>query len=143
MAADKGFVASMKNLCKEFEPDVVALLEPRVSGNKARRIVKNLGFGHYEMVDARGFAGGIWLMWKDEGLDFKIIEKHEQYVHVCFSPGTEEEWFFMVMYACPREAGRIVLWENMKRIAGQMNRKWLVAGDFNEIADPREQKGGT
>lgn len=88
-------------------------------GNKTRRIVKSLGFGHCELVDARGFAGRIWFLWNNTELDVKIIEKHEQYVHVCFNLGKKDEWFFTAVYACLKEEGRVVLWENIKRIAEQ------------------------
>lgn len=140
--AGKGFAASMRNLCKEFRPDLVVLLEPRVSGVKGRRIIKSLGFGFSVVEEARGFAGGIWVLWKEEGLDLRVVEKEEQYIHCCLNSVREDEWFFTAVYACPQEEGREELWLNMNRLSEQMEGKWFIAGDFNEIADPSEQKGG-
>lgn len=100
-AADKGFAASMRNLYKDFRADLVFLLEPRVSGVKVRRIIRSLGFKHCDIIEARGFAGGIWAMWKDEDLGLRIVEKQDQFIHCCCGNGGEEDWFLIVVYACP------------------------------------------
>lgn len=81
-AASKGFATAMRNLCMDFKPDVVVLLEPRVSGVRGQKIIKSLGFGFCEVEKARGFAGGIWVMWKEDGLDLRIVKKHEEFMHV-------------------------------------------------------------
>ncbi|MBA0632400.1 hypothetical protein Godav_001147 [Gossypium davidsonii] len=45
----------------EYKPDIVSLLEPRVSGAKADSIIAKLGFQYSQCVEVIGFFKGIWL----------------------------------------------------------------------------------
>ena len=40
--------------------DILAILEPRISGTRARSVIKKLGFSNSFVVDAEGFSGGGW-----------------------------------------------------------------------------------
>ncbi|KAK4260434.1 hypothetical protein QN277_003549 [Acacia crassicarpa] len=49
---------------------------------------------------------------------------------------------FTAFYGSPREEERKALWDWLDVIAGTTLDQWLVAGDFNEIADVKEKKEG-
>ncbi|KAI9107229.1 hypothetical protein K1719_021838 [Acacia pycnantha] len=105
--ASKGFAAVLRDLKFRHRLDVAVILEPRISGNRASRIIRNWGFRHSIRMEAEGFAGGIWIVWDRDDLSINVIVKEEQFIH---STGITEPW--------------------------------LIAGDFNEIRSPFEQKGG-
>lgn len=46
---------------RDYNPDIICLLEPRVSGKKANNIIDKLGFFHSHRVEAVGFLEGIWV----------------------------------------------------------------------------------
>lgn len=46
------------------------------------------------------------------------------------------------MYASPREQERHDTWQRLRALAHTITIPWLMMGDFNEIADPGEKKGG-
>ncbi|XP_061346756.1 uncharacterized protein LOC133292365 [Gastrolobium bilobum] len=71
-AAKKHFRGIMGTFNHKHECDIVVLLEPRVSGNKAEKIRKSLGFTNSIIEDSVGFAGGIWFTWK--GPKFSYLE---------------------------------------------------------------------
>ena len=50
---------------EQYKPKIIVLLEPRISGIKADRVVKNLGFDRSHRIKAEGFAGGIWVLWRE------------------------------------------------------------------------------
>ncbi|KAH1040749.1 hypothetical protein J1N35_042492 [Gossypium stocksii] len=50
---------------REYKPDLIDLLETRVSGSKADSIIAKLGFDFSHRVEAVGFSGEIWIGWKD------------------------------------------------------------------------------
>lgn len=101
----QGFLASMKNLCCEFKPDLVVLLEPRIGGRRVRRII-SLGFDKCEIEEARGFTGGIWIMWKGHSIDVCIVNKNEQFIHCYIGKEQEDGWFLMrYMHAHERRDG--------------------------------------
>lgn len=61
-AQGMNFRRAFKIFCRKNRVDMVALQEPRCSGDVARKAIKNLGFKNYLVSEARGFSGGIWLL---------------------------------------------------------------------------------
>lgn len=53
-------------------------------------IVRRLGFGYMDMVEAVGFSGGIWCFWV-ESVDFTVYHKYSQVLHGTFNKGKPEE----------------------------------------------------
>jgi len=54
-------------------PSIIALVETRISGPKAQALYNNIGFSRSIRVDAQGFQGGIWVLWREEVLDLEVI----------------------------------------------------------------------
>lgn len=72
-------------------------------------------------------------------MDVKKVD--EQFLH-CRLVGGGEEILFIAVYASPNEQRRHSLWETLSLLADGIDEPWLLAGDFNEIKSPMEQKGG-
>lgn len=64
---------------EEYKPNIVSLIEPRVSGVKADNVITKLGFQHSHRVKAIGYSRGIWLGWKDM-VNIEIIQSHPQFI---------------------------------------------------------------
>ncbi|KAI9077105.1 hypothetical protein K1719_040927 [Acacia pycnantha] len=88
-----------------------------------------------------GFPGGIWIVWDRDDLKVEVLVKEDQFVHCKIGSGTEV-LLLTAVYANPAEQRRIGLWDALFRLAENIREPWLVAGDFNEIKSPLEQKGG-
>ncbi|KAI9126645.1 hypothetical protein K1719_002241 [Acacia pycnantha] len=56
-AFDKKFPSIFKALVFNCKPDVFVIVEPRISGTKADRIIKKLGFQFSHRVEATAFFG--------------------------------------------------------------------------------------
>ncbi|KAG8479287.1 hypothetical protein CXB51_029072 [Gossypium anomalum] len=63
----------------EYEPDIISLLKPRISGAKADKIIAKLGFQYSHRVEAIGFSGGIWLGWKGS-VCLEVLCNHPQFI---------------------------------------------------------------
>lgn len=61
----RGFAVALRNLLNMHKPEMVVLLEARISGANARRMIKSLGLKCFELVEAMGSVGGIWIQWND------------------------------------------------------------------------------
>ncbi|XP_073019412.1 uncharacterized protein [Primulina eburnea] len=96
-AASKELNRVVKDIIKKFNPNVLGLLEPRVSGSHADDIGNKMGYDNWLRVEAMGFNGGIWIFWKDD-LGLKIIYSHPQFVlaawltHSDFQNEIQHEW---------------------------------------------------
>ncbi|KAI9111227.1 hypothetical protein K1719_017838 [Acacia pycnantha] len=140
-AASKGFAAVLRDLKHRHRLDMVVILEPRVSGIAADRVIKSWGFKHSVRKEAEGFSGGIWILWSLEDLVVDIVLLEEQFIH-CNLALDGMMMAFTAVYASPNEAKRHRIWDILYNTSIETNGPWLLAGDFNEIKTPFEQRGG-
>ncbi|KAI9117550.1 hypothetical protein K1719_011716 [Acacia pycnantha] len=140
-AASKGVAAVLKDIRVRYNVDVVVILEPRISGVQAAKTIKNWGFKFSVRVEAVGFSGGIWLLWNMEELSVEVLKEEEQFIH-CKVKLDDKRMLFTAVYASPCEQKRQSLWSSLHSLASEIAEPWLLAGDFNEIKSPLEQKGG-
>ena len=63
--ASSDFQSVLKSFIAIHRPDMVVLLEPRISGFKADLVIRSLKFHHSHRVEALGYSGGIWILWND------------------------------------------------------------------------------
>jgi hypothetical protein len=137
------FKQTFMELVNWHHPVIFVVTETRMSGTKADNILRSLPFDGGFSTDTIGFAGGIWLLWRSDLVDVEVISATEQEVHalVRVSPSSSP-WLLSAIYASPRFADRLVLWNNLKLIADSHNIPWAVMGDFNDIVSSDEKFGG-
>ncbi|XP_029147110.1 uncharacterized protein [Arachis hypogaea] len=117
-------------------------METRISGDNARNAIRNLGFNHFIIEEAQGFAGGIWIRWNNDNLKITKLESHSQYIHTKIEAPYKEECYLTAVYASLQAQNCRSLWPLLQNIANRLDKAWLLTGDFNEIKDPIEKKGG-
>lgn len=80
-AGNNRFCIMFKELVKSHHPMICIILEPRISGTKADSVVNKLGFNKNFREEARGFAGGIWVLWDDSQVTLNILHASHKFVH--------------------------------------------------------------
>ncbi|KAG8488864.1 hypothetical protein CXB51_016750 [Gossypium anomalum] len=127
---------------REHSPDIISLLETRVSRSKAAKIIAKLGFPNSHRVEAIGFSGGIWIGWKNS-VRLKIIFNHPQFIMA--QVGTtfsSNSIFISFVYGIPNRQKRNDLWDALKSSIPLGNIPWVAIGGFNAILLPSEKLGG-
>lgn len=142
-AAGREFSLTLKNFRKNVKPKILVLLETRCSGTVASKVIKKWGFKHFILEEARGLAGGIWILWDDDDVKLQVLMQTTQLIHCRVSGLGGRPWAFSAIYASPREAERKCLWDDLFQLSVATSEPWLLAGDFNDIKDASEQRGGT
>lgn len=79
-AASGEFRRSFRTIIKNYNPSMVVLMEPRTSGVKADDFIKKSGFDYSHRVEAVGFSGGIWLLWRSS-IEVEVSINHRQFIH--------------------------------------------------------------
>ncbi|RYQ86149.1 hypothetical protein Ahy_B10g105828 [Arachis hypogaea] len=115
----------------QYKPDLVAIQETRCSGIVAQNAIKKIGFNFNLVIDAHGFSGGIWLMWNNPNLSIQEIISYNL-----------KKWFLTIVYANPNEDRKRELRNYIANLVPTMNCPWMLCGDFNNISDISEKKGG-
>lgn len=54
-----------KNLMKTYNPVILILLEPKVSGAMNDVVCNKIGMSKGSQSEADGFNGGVWVLWKE------------------------------------------------------------------------------
>ncbi|KAI9087128.1 hypothetical protein K1719_030892 [Acacia pycnantha] len=117
---------------------MVVILEPRISGNVASKVIKNWGFKYSVRRDAVGFSGGIWMLWNLDDLKVDVRVMNEQFIH-CKLVSIDEVMLFIAVYAHPNAQRRHMIWGELEGMAWEVAEPWLLVRDFNEIRSPLEQ----
>ncbi|KAL4323711.1 hypothetical protein GQ457_11G030340 [Hibiscus cannabinus] len=124
-------------------PDILALFEPRVRGRKADRFIARNGFDHSFRVEADGFSGGIWVLWK-QSVRVDVLAVSNQFVHArCWDNRTSRSFFVTFVYASPNRQKRNGLWHSLDALRPINDMAWVLGGDFNAITSSSEHMGGS
>ncbi|XP_028777172.1 uncharacterized protein LOC114733838 [Neltuma alba] len=142
-AGSAKFQRTLGSLLQGYKPNVVALVEPRISGKKADLAIKKTGYPNSHRIEAEGFSGGIWLLWRD-CVTVDVLQNHHQFIHtrVSSEPGTPPI-LFTAVYGSPRPIPRENLWRQLLQIAEGVHSPWILAGDFNATISMNERRGGS
>ncbi|XP_015933190.1 uncharacterized protein LOC107459476 [Arachis duranensis] len=141
--ANAATIRTLKEIRKQKKPDIVLLFETRCSENKAQEVIKSIGFQFYIVEEAMGFSGGIWVLWDNPHFKIWPIELYYQYIHLELANTGARKWTLTAVYASLQERNRKEFFDKIQKYADEIQDPWMLMGDFNEIAEVGEKKGGT
>ncbi|CAL1388662.1 unnamed protein product [Linum trigynum] len=143
-AGHEKFVSILRSFFVPTRPEIVIIVEPRISGSEAQKVISQIGFDGVLRVDAVGFASGIWVLWNEHELEISKLEAWEQMIlFSCRKRGGREPLVVIfAVYGSPQPARRQDLWDKMGMLGTQITEPWLLAGDFNSIIGPKDRMGG-
>lgn len=108
-ALNKKLPSIVKSFISNYKVDIFVIMEPRISGRSADRVIRNLGFPHSHGIEASGFSGGIWVLWRPS-VDVEILDNHLQFVHMkvrYLNPSSA--FYFTAIYGSPKPCFRKLL----------------------------------
>ncbi|CAN1760797.1 hypothetical protein LINPERHAP1_LOCUS7673 [Linum perenne] len=141
-AGSDSFLNSFRHYLQVFKPPIVAILEPRISGEQGRDVRNKLNFQHSFIVEAQGFRGGISLLWNDDNFKLEVLYSSNQLIHTRISWDQGACCCATFIYASPALHLRRALWDDIRRLCVSVNEAWILLGDFNAMTSPSEKTGG-
>ena len=135
----RSFPGLIREIVNKYKIDVLAILETRSSGDRARSIAKKLGFSEVKVVDAQGYSGGIWVLWNEDKMKIDVLGTTDQFIHLCWDNGSFKS-FLAAVYASPNPVKRQSAWSDLKNISLTMNGPWCIGGDFNSTLTFQERR---
>ncbi|CAN1177927.1 LINE-1 retrotransposable element ORF2 protein [Linum perenne] len=141
-AGHKSFLTCFKEYAKSFNFAAAIIVEPKISNDKADRVINKLGFPSHFRVDATGFKGGVWIAWHPTLVSFDIIQSGQQFIHVKGVLQDGSNYFITAVYASPTATERVLLWDRIRSLSANMDDPWVIMGDFNSILSAEDKRGG-
>lgn len=135
--ASREVLRFLKDMIKIHKPDILGLLETRVSGTKADDICNKLGFDDWVRVEALGFSGGIWVLWRNS-THINVLKTHLQFVLLQVRENNLMQWNLAIVYGSPSSSLRKRLWKDLRKDSLDMDGSWLAIGDFNVVLSSKE-----
>ncbi|KAL4341873.1 hypothetical protein GQ457_08G009200 [Hibiscus cannabinus] len=110
VSADNMDVGPLQNFVRANQPNVVFLLETRISGSMADRVIGRLEFPNSFQIEASGFSGGIWMLWRSDVV-VDITHISTQFLNCRCQFQDSLDWVqIMAVYASPMARVRKLLW---------------------------------
>jgi len=116
------------------------LVETKQQDDYMRDLGVSLGFNDMCLVSPRGLSGGLAVLWQNHvsvqviSHDVRLVDLHVEYKSFNF--------YLSCVYGNPLPSERHHLWEKLQRISANRTGPWMMCGDFNEILQVSEKKGG-
>ncbi|CAJ2637909.1 unnamed protein product [Trifolium pratense] len=119
-----------------------ALLEPRISGITADNVIKKMGIPNGTRVEANGFLGGIWCLWKDNCPSITVMSTSQYFIHLKVQLDAINFLFLTIVYANPNAGLREFTGQEIRTLSASISGPWCLAGYFNDVLYEREKIGG-
>ncbi|XP_057248246.1 uncharacterized protein LOC130590222 [Beta vulgaris subsp. vulgaris] len=145
-ASRKNALPEVKDFCRHSRISVMMLCEVKTQSPPSSSTAQQLGFHHFDFIPTQGFAGGIWLFWKDCNLNpfrLSVILKSSRFM-VCNYHSLSHDFIFAIIfiYAPARQDQKSEFWEELVLYINSLTTPFVVLGDFNEIGCAQDKLGG-
>lgn len=142
-AGTRFFPRLIHDLRNKYNGQVLIIIEPRISGQIADKVVSKLGFCNSFRSEDVGFSRGIWLLWENQHVNIDSIRATDQLIHCRVSLGNGKEDFYLTcVYGIPIPTVRLNLWPQIEEIHREVdNYNWVCIGDFNAYRTTEDKQG--
>ncbi|KAL4324688.1 hypothetical protein GQ457_11G022210 [Hibiscus cannabinus] len=139
VVGDANYEPRDENVSIEVEPWPM----PRVSGLTADNFIRRARFDYSYPVEANGFSGGIWVMWKNI-VNIDVVVVDNQFIHgSCFVIASQQRFFITFIYAIPDSSRKSALWGRLRALDPGLAHPWILGGDFNVICSSAKRHDGS
>lgn len=132
-------VRSLKDVLSSCKPDIVGLIETKLSSRRCKDLRCKIGYYGCLPVGCRGKSGGLAVLWKEEVI---IDIKNYSNYHIDMTVNFSIPFRFTLFYGQPNSNKRIQSWNLLSTLSNLASFPWLVSGDFNEITHIGESSNG-
>ncbi|KAK4284270.1 hypothetical protein QN277_001125 [Acacia crassicarpa] len=142
-AGSQAFPLTTRDIVNKYGITILCLLEPHISGVRADKVSRRLGFSNWIRVESTGFSGGIWLLWNKDDFEITFLTSTTQLIYCQVKERDSNIVSLMTfVYGETSSVGRIALWNSLRSLATNSNLPWLVLGDFNIFLSLSDKLGG-
>lgn len=142
-ASNKTAKMHIREVVRKYNPSFLLIIETHCQFNKMNQFWNNLGFIPVHIIEARGQAGGLWVLVQHGiSLGLSVLDSNSFSTTFNIKAGSNE-WTCTAVYASPTPSMRDPFWQYLCDINNSINCPWLMIGYFNENLLPGDQRGGS
>lgn len=115
-AGNPRFKSVLRDMIGSYNPDVIVILEPRISGANADKVCKSFPNFSFSRIEATRFVGGIWVLWQPNRITIMEVSRHPHAFHFKITKGAFSG-LFTAVYGNPQRSTRMELWNFLESIS--------------------------
>lgn len=97
-ALSPNFCNNIKDMVRVHSPAIMIIMETKVCGDRARRIVDRLPMDRAIIANSIGLLCGLWLLWDFSQVEVIELSSTEQEIHATISSSSKPLWFLSTIY---------------------------------------------
>ena len=133
-------ILALKAQIKGVRLDLIFLSETKALVSRMDFVKSSIGFDNMLVVEAKGKAGGLCVMWKN-GFSVREVEYNKNLIVVSVSDSVYE-WLMVRFYGLSYFSKNKKAWENLMALLESYLGPWMCMGDFNYVISEDEVSGG-
>ncbi|KAL7204622.1 hypothetical protein ACSBR2_017660 [Camellia fascicularis] len=130
-AGNKIFKHNLVEIIPSHKPEILILMETKVAFCRMGNFFNRLGFTTSTIVDPVGRVSGFWIVWYTNHVNVRASPIGSQALHATV---------LVAVYASPNPTLKEELWNELEEVVNNMEKSWLVAGDFNDYTSQNERR---
>ncbi|KAL4607019.1 hypothetical protein ACB092_09G145100 [Castanea dentata] len=134
-------VRASKAQIRGILPDFVVLCEMKASDKRMKEVMNSLGFSYRQVIEAKGFAGGLCMMWRANDL-VEGLEYNKNMIAIQVSDKLSK-WVLVGFYGPTYPAKNSKAWGNLSALLESFSCPWICIDDFNCTLSQDERFGGS
>ncbi|CAA7044705.1 unnamed protein product [Microthlaspi erraticum] len=135
-------VRRLRGIRSSIRPDILFLTETKNHDDVVLQTLQCEEYTSHHLVPPHSpGGGGLALFWKQE-LEIEILFTCQNFIDTHIN-AEGESFYTTFVYGEPDQSKRQEVWQNLMTQAQDRTDPWLLTGDFNEIIESAEKKGGT
>ena len=136
-------IEEIKLLQKQYQPDLIFLLETMVNEEHTKRFISRLGFQYHDFSNPINHSGGIWALWNNTNIRANVLLKDARAIHMLvFEYSSQKFSIISGIYAPAQPNAKEAFWTNLRNLNDVIDMPWCLIGDFNELESPSDKLGG-
>ncbi|GAU21713.1 hypothetical protein TSUD_180570 [Trifolium subterraneum] len=141
-AIGHNFPSLIRDYTRIYHIDFLAILETCINGNADEKVIKKFGMDNCVRVDAIGFSGGIWHLWRSNCPPITVISTSHHCIHLKINGNSSSACCLSIVYASPQLRHKENTREELRHLKDSLNIPWCIAGDFNIVLFGHEKIDG-
>ena len=138
---NRPIVQELVDIVRAQDPMVVILSETWSDREHMVSIKERLVFGKLFVVPTDGRGGGLALLWRG-GVKVWVDSFSKYYIDSIVDGNLESAWRLTGFYGEPNTNHRFEGWNKLRMLNSKPKLPWVCFGDFNELLEVEEKKGG-
>jgi len=130
-------------LKRTHKPQIMFLLETLVNKANILDILPKMGFDHFDYVEPVNHSGGLAVLWDNGIIHASVLKKEQRAIHMLvYDTSKKCSSIVSGIYAPAQNLDKASFWNQLLQLNNIIDLPWCIIGDFNELANPTEKRGG-